>query len=80
MAAEYAHPMETMFLGLGTILGPLLFANHVVEIYIYLFFRLFQTIEAHVGYELPISPSKWLPLWSGAEFHDFHHETFVCPP
>ena len=77
MAAEYAHPLETLLLGFGTMLGPFLSFNHIFTIYVFLALRLFQTIEHHCAYEYPWSPSKWLPLWSGARFHDYHHETFV---
>lgn len=79
MAAEYAHPLETLLLGFGTMLGPFLTFDHIFTIYVFLFFRLYQTIEHHCAYEYPWSPSKWLPLWSGAQFHDYHHETFVRP-
>ena len=34
MAAEYAHPVETLFLGLGTLLGPFLFAEHIVTVWV----------------------------------------------
>lgn len=77
MAAEYAHPVETLILGFGTMLGPFLFFDHIFGMYFYLFWRLYQTIEHHCGYEYPWAPSRWLPFWSGAQFHDYHHETFV---
>jgi sterol desaturase/sphingolipid hydroxylase (fatty acid hydroxylase superfamily) len=76
MAAEYAHPVETVALGIGTFLGPLFFGTHVIQLHLWLLVRLFQTIEAHVGYDLPISPRQFLPFYGGAEYHDFHHETF----
>jgi sterol desaturase/sphingolipid hydroxylase (fatty acid hydroxylase superfamily) len=77
MAAEYAHPVETLILGFGTMLGPFICFDHIFSMYFFLFWRLFQTIEHHCAYEYPWSPSKWLPGWSGAQFHDYHHETFV---
>lgn len=77
MAAEYAHPIETIFLGIGTFLGPLFFGTHVFQLHVWLLVRLFQTIEAHVGYDLPWSPRQFLPFYGGAEYHDFHHETFT---
>lgn len=75
MVAEYAHPVEVILLGFGTILGPLLSINHIFTLYVYLFMRLFQTVEAHCGYEYPWSPSKFIPFWGGAQYHDYHHET-----
>lgn len=80
MAAEYAHPLETLILGFGTMLGPFIFMDHIFSMYFFLFWRLYQTIEHHNGYEYPWAPSKWFPIWSGAKFHDFHHETFVRHP
>eukprot|EP01121_Diplochlamys_sp_Union-15-3_P020560 TRINITY_DN803_c0_g1_i1.p1 TRINITY_DN803_c0_g1~~TRINITY_DN803_c0_g1_i1.p1 ORF type:complete len:282 (+),score=24.82 TRINITY_DN803_c0_g1_i1:47-847(+) len=76
IAAEYAHPLETVFLGFGTVLGPFVFCRHMFVLWVWLFFRVFQTIEAHCGYDFPWSPRHWIPFWGGAEFHDFHHETF----
>lgn len=36
-----------------------------------------QTIEAHAGFDFPFSPRRLIPFFGGAEYHDFHHETFV---
>eukprot|EP01113_Clastostelium_recurvatum_P049771 TRINITY_DN927_c0_g1_i2.p1 TRINITY_DN927_c0_g1~~TRINITY_DN927_c0_g1_i2.p1 ORF type:complete len:289 (-),score=66.66 TRINITY_DN927_c0_g1_i2:54-896(-) len=77
IAAEYAHPLETLLLGMGTVLGPLLTTRHLVTLYLWLATRLFQTVEAHAGYHFPWSPTRLIPFWGGAHFHDFHHETFV---
>jgi sterol desaturase/sphingolipid hydroxylase (fatty acid hydroxylase superfamily) len=80
IAAEYAHPVETMFLGFGTIFPPVLFSwfqgMHLLTLYTWLIVRLFQTVEVHTGYDFPWSLNRWLPGWAGAEFHDFHHMTF----
>ena len=55
LAAEYAHPLEVMILGTGTILGPMLYCKytqnlHIVTVYIWITLRLFQAIDAHSGY------------------------------
>eukprot|EP01120_Amphizonella_sp_Union-15-10_P002888 TRINITY_DN13183_c0_g1_i1.p1 TRINITY_DN13183_c0_g1~~TRINITY_DN13183_c0_g1_i1.p1 ORF type:complete len:276 (-),score=13.35 TRINITY_DN13183_c0_g1_i1:35-862(-) len=76
LAGEYAHPVETIVLGFGTILGPILFCRHMFVLWVWLFFRVFQEMESHCGYNFPWSPCYWIPFWSGAEFHDYHHETF----
>lgn len=84
LAAEYAHPVEVLVLGTGTIGGPLLFAIlsqtiwpqvslHIVTVYIWVILRLFQAVEAHSGYDFPWGTRHWLPFWSGAEHHDYHH-------
>jgi hypothetical protein len=76
-AAEYAHPIETMVLGVGTVIGPLVLTRHYFTVLVWLIVRLFQTVEAHCGYDFPWSPRHFIPFWGGAEFHDYHHETFV---
>ena len=55
LAAEYAHPLEVMILGMGTIFGPLLYCwfkpnLHIVTVYMWITLRLFQAIDAHSGY------------------------------
>eukprot|EP00276_Gloeochaete_wittrockiana_P009071 CAMPEP_0184643338 /NCGR_PEP_ID=MMETSP0308-20130426/166_1 /TAXON_ID=38269 /ORGANISM="Gloeochaete witrockiana, Strain SAG 46.84" /LENGTH=170 /DNA_ID=CAMNT_0027071205 /DNA_START=378 /DNA_END=890 /DNA_ORIENTATION=- len=77
IAAEYAHPIETVFLGFGSILGPFFFARHLLTLWVWLAIRLAQTIEAHCGYDFPWSINNWFPMWGGAEFHDYHHMAFV---
>ncbi|XP_027109501.1 methylsterol monooxygenase 2-2 isoform X2 [Coffea eugenioides] len=32
-----------------------------------------ETVEAHCGYHFPWSLSNFLPLYGGADFHDYHH-------
>ncbi|KAI9030788.1 hypothetical protein CLU79DRAFT_731489 [Phycomyces nitens] len=91
IAAEYAHPIETSILGLGTIGGPL-FYHAVVKFYfntspewnlhlfsmlVWIVLRLVQAIDAHSGYDFPWSLCHWVPFWAGAEHHDYHHQAFV---
>lgn len=82
LAAEYAHPLEVMILGLGTVGSPILYCAisknlHLVTMYAWIVLRLFQAIDAHSGYDFPWSLNKFIPFWSGADHHDFHHEKFV---
>jgi len=77
IAAEYAHPVESMLLGLGTLVGPLLLTRHLFTLWVWLAVRLYQTVEAHSGYNFPWNPTRFIPFWGGAIFHDFHHETFT---
>jgi len=76
IAAEYAHPVESLVLGIGTLVGPMLLTRHLFSLWVWLLVRLYQTVEAHSGYDFPWSPTKLIPFWGGAIFHDFHHETF----
>jgi len=77
IAAEYAHPVESIFLGLGTLVGPMLLTRHLFTLWAWLAVRLYQTVEAHSGYTFPWNPTRFIPFWGGAIFHDFHHETFT---
>ncbi|RHZ52576.1 hypothetical protein Glove_460g47 [Diversispora epigaea] len=82
LTAEYAHPIEVLILGTGTIGGPLLWVAltndlHLITVFIWISLRLFQTIDAHSGYDFPWSLRHLLPFWAGAEHHDYHHMAFV---
>ncbi|GAA5976849.1 hypothetical protein JCM11641_000889 [Rhodosporidiobolus odoratus] len=83
LAAEYAHPIEVLILGLGTVGSPLLWCwlsggnMHLITMYVWICGRLFQAVDAHSGYDFPWSLNHWLPVWAGAEHHDYHHEKFV---
>ncbi|RIA96102.1 C-4 sterol methyl oxidase [Glomus cerebriforme] len=82
LAAEYAHPLEVLILGAGTIGGPLLWVSithnlHLITVFIWISLRLFQAIDAHSGYDFPWSLRHFLPFWAGAEHHDYHHMAFV---
>lgn len=77
IAAEYAHPVESLVLGVGTLVGPMLLTRHLFSLWVWLLVRLYQTVEAHSGYDFPWNPTRFIPLWGGAIFHDYHHETFT---
>nr|OQO19221.1 Methylsterol monooxygenase [Rachicladosporium sp. CCFEE 5018] len=82
LAAEYASPIEVMFLGIGTVSAPILWCAitqdlHVLTMYIWIVLRLFQAIDAHSGFDFPWSLHKFVPMWAGADWHDTHHEKFI---
>jgi len=82
LAAEYASPIEVMILGIGTVSSPILWCAitkdlHILTMYLWIVFRLFQAIDAHSGYEFPWSLHHFLPFWAGADHHDTHHEKFI---
>ncbi|TPX45990.1 hypothetical protein SeMB42_g02782 [Synchytrium endobioticum] len=82
LTGEYAHPLEVIILGTGTIGGPILFVMltrdlHVITVLWWITIRLFQVIDAHSGYDFPWSLRHFLPIWAGANFHDYHHMAFV---
>jgi len=74
LAAGYAHPIEDLIVNLGsTLCGPLLFPHHAFTYYIYLAMRMHETIDAHCGYDFPLSIWKYLPFHGGPSRHDWHH-------
>ncbi|KAI9592514.1 fatty acid hydroxylase superfamily-domain-containing protein [Syncephalis fuscata] len=82
LTAEYAHPIETLVLGMGTIGGPCLWVMatgdlHVMTMFAWIILRLLQTVDAHSGYDFPFSMHRWCPFWGGADHHDYHHMSFV---
>lgn len=82
ITAEYAHPAETLILGLGTLAGPWLWVAatadlHVMTVMAWVAVRLLQTVDAHSGYDFPWSLRHIIPFWAGADFHDHHHKVFL---
>lgn len=89
-AAEYAHPVEVMSLGVGTVGFPILYAFlaktypnwqlpelHLFTITCWIVMRLFQAVDSHSGYDFPWSLNRFLPFWAGAAHHDLHHHYFI---
>ncbi|KAI9178797.1 C-4 sterol methyl oxidase [Blastocladiella emersonii ATCC 22665] len=82
MCAEYAHPLEVLILSMGTLLGPIAYTAvtgdfHVFSMLVWSAVRTLQAVEAHSGYDFPWSLNKFVPFWSGADHHDFHHQNFI---
>jgi len=79
LAAEYAHPIETVVLGVGFFI-PLLLPwvhGHLFIFWCWLATRMLQTIDVHSGFYFPyLNPLYLLPLYGGVRFHDFHHSFF----
>lgn len=87
--AEYAHPVEVMSLGIGTVGFPILYAYiaksqgnalpelHLFTITCWIILRLFQAVDSHSGYDFPWSLNKFIPFWAGAAHHDMHHHYFI---
>ncbi|KAF3573725.1 hypothetical protein F2Q69_00063697 [Brassica cretica] len=73
LTSAYAHPAEILFLGFATIVGPALTGPHLITLWLWMVLRVLETVEAHCGYHFPWSLSNFLPLYGGADFHDYHH-------
>ena len=73
-----SHPIESLIQNqIPVWFGPFLFKEkHLLTLSLWLFIRVYQTMNAHSGYDLPyITPQYYLPwLFSGTLEHDYHHE------
>jgi len=77
MASSYAHPVEFLFLGVGTFLGPVICGgDHIVGIWAWAFIRQVEAIEVHCGYDFPWNLSKIVPFYCGPPHHDHHHSSW----
>lgn len=89
LTAEYAHPIEVVSLGFGTVGFPIIYAFisktkqnwnlpvlHLITITSWISLRLLQAVDSHSGYDFPWSLHVFFPLWAGAHHHDLHHEHF----
>ncbi|KAK8487265.1 hypothetical protein V6N13_093460 [Hibiscus sabdariffa] len=72
-AAPYAHWAEILILGIPTFLGPAMVPCHMVTLWLWSALRHVEAIETHSGYDFPWNPTKLIPFYGGAEYHDFHH-------
>lgn len=82
LAAEYAHPVEVMALGFGTVGFPMIYAYlfgnlHLFTVTCWVVLRLLQAVDAHSGYEFPWLLHHFVPFWAGADHHDLHHHYFI---
>jgi len=74
--AEFAHPAETVILGIGFFVALLLLCNHLAFMWLWLALRLVETFDIHTGYDIPWNPLKLVPGYGGVRAHDFHHQKF----
>lgn len=40
----------------------------------FMLFCIALSVDAHIGYDLPLSLHHWLPFWGGSVKHDMHHQ------
>ncbi|CAA2978702.1 methylsterol monooxygenase 1-1-like [Olea europaea var. sylvestris] len=72
-AAPYAHWAEIIILGFPSLSGPVIVPGHMITFWLWFILRQMEAIEIHSGYEFPWSPSKFIPFYGGAIYHDYHH-------
>jgi len=74
MTAEYAHPLETLILGMGFFLAVHALCDHVIWLFLWLLVRMLETMDVHSGYDFPFNPLHLIPFYGGAKAHDLHHK------
>ncbi|KAI4364869.1 hypothetical protein MLD38_020903 [Melastoma candidum] len=47
--------------------------GHIITFWLWIALRQIEAIETHSGYDLPWTPTKYIPFYGGAEYHDYHH-------
>ncbi|KAK7847605.1 methylsterol monooxygenase 1-1 [Quercus suber] len=72
-AAPYAHWAEVLILGIPSFLGPAMVPGHMITFWLWISLRNIEAIDTHSGYDFPWSPTKYIPFYGGAEYHDYHH-------
>jgi cholesterol 25-hydroxylase len=72
--AEYLHPYELFCIGFFTTTAPWFFNTHPLTQWSFLQLSIITSVEDHCGYDFPLLPHRWFPLWGGAVQHDMHHQ------
>ncbi|XP_002509623.2 methylsterol monooxygenase 1-1 [Ricinus communis] len=72
-AAPYAHWAEILILGIPSFLGPAIVPGHMITFWLWIALRQIEAIETHSGYDFPWTPTKYIPFYGGADYHDYHH-------
>lgn len=76
IAGNHFHWIEFVMTGALTMVGPLLVGCHLYVLYLWVVIRQLEAAHGHIGYDFPWDPLRWLPLYEGAAFHDFHHARY----
>lgn len=70
---QYLHPWELVTVGFFTTIDGWFFECHPMTYWCFMLLNVGMSVEAHSGYDLPIFPHKWLPIYGGGPKHDMHH-------
>lgn len=76
IAGNYLHSAEYLATISLLLAGPVLLGAHVVTLWIWVVIRQLEAADGHFGYDLPLNPLRFLPLYDGTSYHDFHHGRF----
>jgi sterol desaturase/sphingolipid hydroxylase (fatty acid hydroxylase superfamily) len=74
IAATATHPLEYAVSNVVPfVAGPTILGAHAATMYIWIVFRVTETVVNHSGYALPWSMFELLPFQGSARAHDLHH-------
>ena len=73
---NYFHWVEFVLIGSLAMVGPILLGCHLYVLYLWIIIRNLEAADGHAGYDLPWNPLRFLPLYDGPVYHDFHHARF----
>ncbi len=71
---QYLHPWELIAVGTFATTSPWIFSSHPMTHWSFMQFSMLISVEAHIGYDLPLMPHNWAPFWGGGIKHDMHHQ------
>lgn len=78
IAATATHPVEYVLSNvLPFVAGPTLLGAHAATLYVWLIYRMGETMAHHSGYDFPWSMFSLLPGQGSAVEHDLHHSKQV---
>ncbi|KAM3687110.1 hypothetical protein ACB098_10G053100 [Castanea mollissima] len=69
----YSHWAEVLLLGIPSFVGPAMVPGHMIIFWLWTSLRNIEAIDTHSGYDFPWNPTKYIPFYGGAEYHDYHH-------
>ncbi len=73
---NYFHWLEFVLIASLAMVGPVLVGCHVYVLYAWIILRNIEAADGHAGYDFPWNPLRFLPLYDGPVYHDFHHARF----
>jgi sterol desaturase/sphingolipid hydroxylase (fatty acid hydroxylase superfamily) len=73
---NYFHWLEFVMIGSLAMVGPILIGCHLYVLYVWIIIRNIEAADGHAGYDFPWNPLRFLPLYDGPVYHDFHHARF----
>ncbi|XP_047044154.1 very-long-chain aldehyde decarbonylase GL1-10-like [Lolium rigidum] len=71
--AQYAHWADVLLLGVPAMAGPAIAPCHMTTLWLWFAMLQLIAIDVHSGFDFPLNPTKLIPFYGGAQYHDHHH-------